>query len=228
MLDKKCLSVRFISRSCLEETNYKLNANFYFFLAYSAVHIKNVVFQAINKYFNSFDKSLIVNCWGRYFLNFLVFHLALKISYAIRCCNFYFDMYLLEINQRSELMDSEKTCYIAIIRLRHRRTEWKAKNDLRQWFLTDGEIIFHSCFGCIHQALQNSTYRKYSPILEVLKNKCVAVEFWSRSCLDLSNYNFDRNLHINSGSFCCFCQEYPCFHVVNNYFNLIDSSFIVK
>ena len=66
------------------------------------------------------------------FLNFsfFVFHLALKISYAIKCCNCYFDMYLLEINQRPELMDSDKTGYIDIIRIRHRRTECKAKNDL--------------------------------------------------------------------------------------------------
>ena len=60
------------------------------------------------------------------------------------------------------------------------------------------------------------------------EKKCVAVEFWSRSCLDLSNYNFDRNLYIYSGSFCYFCQKYLCFHVINNYFNLIDRSFIAK
>ena len=107
-------------------------------------------------------------------------------------------------------------------------TEWKAKNDLGQWFLTDGEIIFHSCFGCIYQVLQNSTYRKNLPILKVLKKKCVTVDFWSRSCLDLSNYNFDRNLYIYSGSFCYFCQEYLCFHVIHNYFNFIDRSFILK
>ena len=41
-----------------------------------------------------------------------------------------FDMYLLEINQRPELMDSEKPILIDIIRIRHKRTEWKAKNDL--------------------------------------------------------------------------------------------------
>ena len=70
--------------------------------------------------------------WKQLLLNFsfFVFHLALKISYAIKCCNCYFDMYLLEINQRPELMDSDKTGYIDIIRIRHRRTEWKAKNDL--------------------------------------------------------------------------------------------------
>ena len=71
-------------------------------------------------------------------------------SYVIRCFNCYFDMYLLEINLRPELMDSEKTDLPDIICIRHRRTEWKAKNDLGQWFLTDSEIIFHSCFGCIY------------------------------------------------------------------------------
>ena len=141
-----------------------------FSLAYSVVRVRNFVFHVINKYFNSIDKSFIVNCLGQYFLkfSFFVFHLALKISYAIKCCNCYFDMYFLEINQRPELMDSDKIGYIDIIRIRHRRTEWKAKNELGQWFLTDGEIIFHSCFGYIHQVLQNSIYRKNSPILEVL------------------------------------------------------------
>ena len=121
-----------------------------------------------------------------------------------------------------ELKDYEKTGLMYIIRLRHRRTEWKAKNDLGQWFLTDGEMIFHSCFGCIYHVLQNSAYRKNSPILEVAKKKSVAVEFWSRSLLDLSNYNFDRNLYIYSSSFCYFYEEYLCFHVINNYFNFID------
>ena len=88
-----------------------------------------------------------------------------------------FDMYLLEINQRPELMDSEKPSLIDIICIRHKRTEWNAKNDLGQWFLTDGEIIFHSCFGCIYQVLQNSTYRKNSPILEVLKKSVLRSSF---------------------------------------------------
>ena len=88
-----------------------------------------------------------------------------------------FDMYLLEINQRPELMDSEKPSLIDVICIRHKRTEWKAKNDLGQWFLTDGEIIFHSCFGCIYQVLQNSTYRKNSPILEVLKKSVLRSSF---------------------------------------------------
>ena len=88
--------------------------------------------------------------------------------HTIRCCNCYFDMYLLEINQRLELMHSEKTGLLDIIRIRYRRTEWKAKNDLGQWFLTNGEIIFHSCFGCTYQVLQNSAYRKNSPVLKVL------------------------------------------------------------
>ena len=41
-----------------------------------------------------------------------------------------FDMYLLEINQRPELMDSENLGLIDIIPIRHERIEWKAKNDL--------------------------------------------------------------------------------------------------
>ena len=52
-------------------------------------------------------------------------------------------------------MDFEKTGLIDIIRIRHRRTEWKTKNNLGKWFLTDGEIIFNSWFGCIYQVLEN-------------------------------------------------------------------------
>ena len=149
-------------------------------------------------------------------------------SYTIRCCNCYFDMYHFQINQRPELVDSEKTGLICITRTSHRRTEWKAKSDLGQWFLTDGEIIFHSCFACIYQVLQNSTYRTKLTNFGGTEKKCVAVDFWSSYCVDFSNYNFDRDLHIYSGSFCYFCQEYLCFHVINNYFDFIDRSFNVK
>ena len=76
--------------------------------------------------------------------------------------------------------------------------------------------------------MQNSKYRKKTHQFWVYKKKCVAVEFWSRSSLNLSNYKFGRNLYIFSGSFCYFCQEFLCFHVINNCFNFIDRSFIVK
>ena len=98
-------------------------------------------------------------------------------SYTIRCWNCYFNMYLLEINQRPKLMDFEKTGLIDIIRIRHRRTEWKTKNNLGKWFLTDGEIIFNSWFGCIYQVLENWTYRKNSPHLEVLKKSMLRSSF---------------------------------------------------
>ena len=40
-------------------------------------------------------------------------------------------MYLLEINQRPKFMVlKKKTGLIDIIHIRHKRTEWKAKNDL--------------------------------------------------------------------------------------------------
>ena len=125
-----------------------------------------------------------------------------------------FDMYLLEINQRPELMDSEKPSLIDVICIRHKRTEWKAKNDLGQWFLTDGEIIFHSCFGCIYQVLQNSTYRKNSPILEVLKKSVLRSSFGQDLVWILATI--------------ILIEKCLCFHVINNYFNLIDRSFIVK
>ena len=41
------------------------------------------------------------------------------------------------------------------------KTEWKSKDDIRkQWFLTDCEIVFHSCFDCAYKALQISGCRK--------------------------------------------------------------------
>ena len=55
--------------------------------------------------------------------------------YAIRCCNCYSNMYLLETNKRPELMDSEKTSLLGIIHIRHRRTEWKAKMTRDNGFL---------------------------------------------------------------------------------------------
>ena len=160
---------------------------------------------------------------------FFVFHLVLKMTYIIKCCNCYFDMYILEINRRLEIMDPERKNLLNIIRIKNKWTEWKSKNDiLKQRFLINDEIVFHSCFGCIYKVLQNSTYRKKSLILEILKKKCVRLKFWSRSCLDLTNYNFDRNLYTSSDLFCYSCRERLCFHVINNYFNSIVQSFIVN
>ena len=48
-------------------------------------------------------------------------------SCTIRCCNCYFDMYPLEINQRPELMDSKKTGLLDIIPIRHRGLNRKQK-----------------------------------------------------------------------------------------------------
>ena len=46
------------------------------------------------------------------------------------------------------------------------KTEWKSKDDIRkQWFLTDCEIVFHSCFDCAYKALQISGCRKKLKVL---------------------------------------------------------------
>ena len=63
MLEKKCLGVRFFSRSCSEQTNHDLDRNFYVSpSSFCRVCQERLLFHAINKYFNSIDKSLIVNC----------------------------------------------------------------------------------------------------------------------------------------------------------------------
>ena len=82
-------------------------------------------------------------------------------AYLTECCNCYFDMYLLKINVRPEIMDPERKNLLSIIRTRGKKKEWKLKNDLlEQWFHIKGEIIFHSCFNCDYKVLQNSEYRK--------------------------------------------------------------------
>ena len=71
-------------------------------------------------------------------------------TYINKCCNCYFDMYLLEINRRPKIMDPERSNVLNIIRSNDMRTEWKSKDDIRkQWFLVDREIVFHSCFDCV-------------------------------------------------------------------------------
>ena len=147
--------------------------------------------------------------------------------HTIRCCNCYFDMYLLEINQRLELMHSEKTGLLDIIRIRYRRTEWKAKIDLGQWFLTNGEIIFHSCFGCIYQVLQNSTYRKNSPILEVLKKSVLRSSFGQDLVWILATIILIEICIFILVRFAILVKSI-CLYVINNYFNFIDRSFLVK
>ena len=59
-------------------------------------------------------------------------------------------MYLLEINQRPEIMDPKSQNVLSIIRIREKRKEWEPKKDLlEQWLHVNGEILFHSCFKCI-------------------------------------------------------------------------------
>ena len=70
-------------------------------------------------------------------------------------------MYILEINRRLQIIDPERKNLLNIIRIKNKWTEWESKNDiLKQWFLINGEIVFHSYFGCIYKVFQNSTYRK--------------------------------------------------------------------
>ena len=44
----------------------------------------------------------------------------------------------------------------------------------------------------------------------------------------MANLCFDNNERVSSISFCNACQYRICFYVINNYFNSIDRSFIVK
>ena len=88
MLEKKCLGVRFLSKACSEQTNHELDRNLYVSpISLCRMSQERLVFHAINpfmtersksmdwflydiglrhervnKYFNSIDKSLIVNC----------------------------------------------------------------------------------------------------------------------------------------------------------------------
>ena len=94
------------------------------------------------------------------------FSFSLKITYIIKCCNCYFDKYLLEIDGRPETMNSERSNFLNIIRMKDMKTEWKSKDDIqKQWFLTDCEIVFHSCFDCAYKALQISGCRKKLKVL---------------------------------------------------------------
>ena len=42
-------------------------------------------------------------------------------TYIIKCCNCYFGMYLLEINQRQEIVDPERKNLLSINRTREKR-----------------------------------------------------------------------------------------------------------
>ena len=104
-------------------------------------------------------------------------------------------------------MDPERSNVLNIIRSNDMRTEWKSKDDIRkQWFLVDREIVFHSCFDCVWKALQISSYRQNPLILAMLEKKCLSVRFISRSCLEETNYELDRNLYVFPSLFCRTCQ----------------------
>ena len=66
-------------------------------------------------------------------------------TYVIKCCNCYFDMYLLEISKRPEIMDTNQRSFLSIIRIRKKRKE--------RWLHINGEIIFHLSFECVRKVL---------------------------------------------------------------------------
>ena len=147
----------------------------------------------------------------------------------MNCWNCYFDMYLLEINLKRKIMNPQRSNLLSISCIKDMKTEWKWKDDiLKQWFLIDREIVFHLCFDCVYKALQISSYRKNPLILVMLGKKCLGARFISRSCLEESNHELDRNFYVSPSSFCCMCQERLVFLVINKNFNSIDKSFIVN
>ena len=150
-------------------------------------------------------------------------------TYIIKCCNCYFDLYLLEINRRPKIMDLERSNLLNIIRIKDMRTELKSKDGIqKQLFLIDGEIVFHPCFDCVYKALQISSYRNNALILAMPEKNCLGVTFISRSCLEETNYELNRSLYISPSSFCSTCQERLVFYVINKYFKSTDKSFIVN
>ena len=151
-------------------------------------------------------------------------------SYIIRCCNCYFDMYLYEINQKPEIMDPGRQNILSILHIREKEEKKSSKKGLHeQWFHINGEIIFHSCFKCIYKVLQNSTFRKkvlippytskFGVIYEALEGKC---------CLENVNPHFDKDKYFTSYFFCYPCQYDLCFHIINDKFNSIDKFYVIK
>ena len=53
-------------------------------------------------------------------------------TYIIKCCSYYFDMYLLEVNRRPKMMDPERSNLLNIILIKDMRTESKSKDDIRK------------------------------------------------------------------------------------------------
>ena len=129
-------------------------------------------------------------------------------SYIIRCCNCYFEMYLYEINQKAEIMDPSRQNVLSIMRIREKGQP--KKRILAQWFNINGEVIFHSCFKCDYKVLQSFTLRKNSFILQILREHCYASNIDSmydsskdhQCCLENVNSYFDEDKYFNSNFFC--------------------------
>lgn len=75
-------------------------------------------------------------------------------TYIIKCFN---SCYLLEINQKPEIMDPERQNLLSIIRIREKKRKgWDLKKDLlEQWCHINGEIVLHFYFKCICKVLHN-------------------------------------------------------------------------
>ena len=53
-------------------------------------------------------------------------------SYITKCCNCYFDMYLLEINQKPVIMDPNRVNILGTIRIKDKHEKWSSGKDLHK------------------------------------------------------------------------------------------------
>ena len=153
--------------------------------------------------------------------------------YISICCNCFFDMYLLEINQNPKILRAFYENKINIICLREK---WSTKKDpCKQWFYFNGEIVFHACFPCGYKVLCNSALRKRTFVWETLRKHCLSTKYDNiysapadQCCLENVNTFFDRDKMLSFLFFCYPCQHELSSYVINKNFNLIDKSYVLK
>ena len=98
------------------------------------------------------------------------------IPYKIICCNnFFFDLYMVEINEDPGLLDivSEENL-VKFLRL---RDKWSSSSSDNAWYLKNlyhfyDNSIFHACQKCVFNVLLFTKFLRYGFVRNILSTNC--------------------------------------------------------
>ena len=158
------------------------------------------------------------------------------ISCKIICCNCFFHLCLVEINGDPRLLDiASEENLITFLRM---RDKWWSSSSDNAWYLENwsnfyDNRIFHACHKCIFDALFFTKFRRYYFVHTILSTNgshllttANVFDYPSlKNCLQKHELNFKYWTLVN---FWHSCQLNLCFKIINNEFNCLDTTFVIK